>query len=412
MPQPECPPAEPPVRIPLAVDASVVMPCLNEALTVGRCVDKALGALARLGVAGEVVVADNMSTDGSPEIARAHGARVVRVARLGYGSALLGGIAAAQGRFVIIGDADASYDFSALDPFIERLKAGDDLVIGNRFRGGIRPGAMPWLHRYVGNPVLSGILNLFFRTPVGDAHCGLRAFRKDSYARLGLNTTGMEFASEMVVKAALLGLRMSEVPTVLYPDGRDRPPHLRSFRDGWRHLRFLLLMSPRWLFLIPAVCLFLLAVGGVLCSALAGPTLGLHALLLAGPCLVGGHQAFWLWAFAQDKNRPAGAAGHARCCLNRYSLEGALVLGTAAFLAGLVTTAWSLAVGSGAGPASPDVASLRCAVCGAGLMLLGLQTVFNAFFLGVLRLGAAAGGGVLPLQPAQSVRAEGYATAR
>jgi glycosyltransferase involved in cell wall biosynthesis len=234
------------------IELSVVMPCLNEARTVGRCVDKALGALRRLGVSGEVIVADNGSMDGSQELARRHGARVVAVEQRGYGSALRGGIAAARGRYVIMGDADDSYDFSRLEPFLKRLRAGDDLVMGNRFRGGIRPGAMPWLHRYVGNPVLTGILNLFFRTPVGDAHCGLRGFRKDAYNRLGLTSPGMEFASEMIVKARLRQQKMSEVPVVLHPDGRDRPPHLRSFRDGWRHLRFLLLMCPLWRRLIPA----------------------------------------------------------------------------------------------------------------------------------------------------------------
>src|SRR5262245_57450372 len=226
------------------IQVSVVMPCLNEARTVGTCVDKARRELERLGARGEVVIADNGSTDGSQDIAREHGARVVPVTRKGYGAALQGGIAAARGKYVIMGDADDSYDFSRLEPFIEKLYVGNDLVMGNRFKGGIRPGAMPWLHKYVGNPVLTGILNLFFRTPIRDAHCGLRAFRKDSYQELGLTTPGMEFASEMVVKACLKRHDITEVPIVLHPDGRDRPPHLRSFRDGWRHLRFLLLMCP------------------------------------------------------------------------------------------------------------------------------------------------------------------------
>src|SRR5262245_31522790 len=253
-----------------APEVSVVMPCLNEARTVARCVAKARDCLARLGVHGEVVVADNGSNDGSPALARAEGARVVHVPERGYGAALQAGIAAAQGKFIIMGDADDSYDFSALDPFIERLRQGDELVMGNRFKGGIKPGAMPWLHRYVGNPVLSGVLNLFFHTPIGDAHCGLRVFRKDSYERLNLTTPGMEFASEMVVKASLLLQKISEVPIVLHPDGRDRAPHLRSFRDGWRHLRFLLLMCPLWLYLIPATVLF-------------GAGVGLMAWLTPGP---------------------------------------------------------------------------------------------------------------------------------
>ena len=224
------------------LEVSIVMPCLNEVRTVGACVDQAIAALRRLGVHGEVLVADNGSTDGSQAAARDRGATVVDVPSKGYGSALQGGIAAAKGTFVIMGDADASYDFGQMEPFLERLRAGDDLVVGNRFVGGIRPGAMPWLHRYVGNPILTGLLNLLFSTHLGDAHCGLRAFRLDAFRRLGTSTTGMEFASEMIVKASLQKQRIGQVPATLYPDGRDRPPHLRSFRDGWRHLRFLLLM--------------------------------------------------------------------------------------------------------------------------------------------------------------------------
>src|SRR5437762_647577 len=214
-------PCAPPESSAEDIELSVVMPCLNESRTVGRCVDKALNALQTLGVKGEVIVADNGSSDGSPGIARDHGARVVPVERRGYGSALQAGIAAARGRYIIMGDADESYDFSQLEPFVKQLRAGDDLVMGNRFRGGIRPGAMPWLHRYVGNPVLTGILNLFFRSPIRDAHCGLRAFRKDSYDRLGLNSSGMEFASEMVVQSCLHRQKITEVPIVLHPDGRD-----------------------------------------------------------------------------------------------------------------------------------------------------------------------------------------------
>ena len=222
------------------IEVSVVMPCLNEARTVGRCVFKAWRALAVLGIKGEVIVADNGSSDNSALLASEQGARVVSVSQRGYGCALQAGIAAARGTFVIMGDADDSYDFSELKPFVDRLRAGDDLVMGNRFQGGIRPGAMPWHHRYIGNPLLTGILNLLFHTPIKDAHCGLRAFRKAALVKLALSCPGMEFASEMVVKAALDKQRISEVPVVLHPDGRGRRPHLRSFRDGWRHLRFLL----------------------------------------------------------------------------------------------------------------------------------------------------------------------------
>src|SRR2546428_2813355 len=292
---------DPPVRETPAkeLEVSVVMPCLNEARTVGTCVDKARACLDRLHVEGEVVVADNGSNDGSREIAFEHGARVVPVERRGYGSALQAGIAAAKGRFVIMGDADDSYDFSQLDPFIDRLRQGDELVMGNRFKGGIRPGAMPWSHRYVGNPILTGILNLFFRSPIRDAHCGLRGFRKDAYERLGLTTPGMEFASEMVVKASLHGQKISEVPTTLKPDGRDRPPHLRSFRDGWRHLRFLLLMCPLWLYLIPAS--LLMGVGFLLMAWLTpgprefgGVVFDVHTMLLGTLGVLLGYQTLWL----------------------------------------------------------------------------------------------------------------------
>jgi glycosyltransferase involved in cell wall biosynthesis len=240
------------------VELTIVMPCLNEAETLETCIVQATNFLTRHNIDGEVLVADNGSTDGSLQIAAQNGARVINVPERGYGSALRAGIAGAQGKFVAMGDADDSYDFGTLRPFIELLRNGDDLVMGNRFAGGIAPGAMPWLHKYVGNPVLSFIGRLFFKTPIRDFHCGLRAFRRDSIIELDLRTTGMEFASEMVVKASLAGLRVSEVPTTLKKDGRSRPPHLRSFRDGWRHLRFLLLYSPNWLFLYPGLFLTLL----------------------------------------------------------------------------------------------------------------------------------------------------------
>ena len=232
-------------------ELTILMPCLNEAETLGICIEKALSFLARTGIAGEVVIADNGSTDGSQAIAEGLGARVVPVPARGYGSALLGGIEAARGRYVIMGDSDDSYDFSRLELFVEQLRAGYALVMGNRFKGGIMPGAMPALHRYLGNPVLTAIGRLFFRSPCGDFHCGLRGFDREAILALDLQAPGMEFASEMVVKATINRLRMTEVPTILSPDGRSRPPHLRSWRDGWRHLRFLLLFSPRWLFLYP-----------------------------------------------------------------------------------------------------------------------------------------------------------------
>jgi glycosyltransferase involved in cell wall biosynthesis len=256
-------------------ELSVVMPCLNERETVGVCVRKAIAALRSACILGEVIIADNGSTDGSVEIAQAEGARVIHVGEMGYGNALKGGILAAQGQYVLMADSDDSYDFSHIPRFLNQLRAGFDLVMGNRFRGGIAKRAMPPLHRYLGNPVLTGIGRLFFRSPCEDFHCGIRGFRKDSFLRMDIRSTGMEFASEMVVKASLLRMKVSEVPTTLSADGRSHPPHLRSWRDGWRHLRFLLMYSPRWLFLYPGVLLILLGLAGC-------------AWLLPGPRLIHG----------------------------------------------------------------------------------------------------------------------------
>jgi hypothetical protein len=375
------------------IEVSVVMPCLNEARTVGRCVAKAVNELERLGVQGEVVVADNGSTDGSQELAEANGARVVRATRKGYGSALQSGIAAARGRFVIMGDADDSYDFSRLELFIERLRAGDDLVMGNRFRGGIRPGAMPWLHRYVGNPVLTGILNLFFRTPIGDAHCGLRGFRKDAYARLNLTAPGMEFASEMVVRAALQRQKISEVPTVLHKDGRDRPPHLRSFRDGWRHLRLLLLMCPLWLYLIPSG---LLLFGGFGLMAwltpgmrvVGGIGLDVHSMLLGALCVLVGYQTLWLWAHARIYGWTSGLLppGTFSARVFKYlNLERGLIAGVVLFLAGLGLNLWLVFEWYGQDLGALDVrVTFRYVLWGFTALVLGVQTIYGSFFLSML----------------------------
>lgn len=279
-----------------AVELTILMPCLNEAETLAACIRKARGFLSRSGISGEVLIADNGSSDGSQAIAEAEGARVVAVAQRGYGAALRTGIEQARGRYVIMGDADDSYDFANLDAFVAQLRDGADLVMGNRFAGGIAPGAMPWHHRYIGNPVLSFFGRLLFRTPIRDFHCGLRGFSREAILALHLRTTGMEFASEMVVKSAMNRLDMREVPTTLSPDGRSRAPHLRSFRDGWRHLRFLLLFSPRWLFLYPGLLLTL--IGLVVGAALIhGPVrigrinFDVHTFLVAAMCLLIGVQS-------------------------------------------------------------------------------------------------------------------------
>ena len=377
------------------IEVSVVMPCLNEALTVGRCVAKAVAALQKMGVRGEVLVADNGSSDGSPGIAKKHGAWVVHVEQRGYGSALQAGIAAARGRFIIMGDADESYDFSDLYPFVERLRAGDELVMGNRFRGGIRPGAMPWLHRYVGNPILTGILNLFFHSPIRDAHCGLRAFRKDAYNRLNLQAPGMEFASEMVVRACLHGQKISEVPIVLHPDGRDRPPHLRSFRDGWRHLRFLLLMCPRWLYLIPALFLLILGLGVMLWltpgpRVIGGVGFDVHTLLLGSLCAILGSQVLWLWLHAQILSWTSGLIPPDRVSslvFQRFRLERWLVTGVVLLVAGLGINGWLLADWFREGLGAMEVQhTLRIALWGFTAMILGAQTIFGSFFLSMIEM--------------------------
>jgi glycosyltransferase involved in cell wall biosynthesis len=379
-----------------SLELSIVMPCLNEAETVAVCVKKALQFLREKRVVGEVIVADNGSTDGSQKLAEDSGARVVCVPERGYGSALRAGMAAAHGRFLIMGDADDSYDFLELSGFLERLRAGDDLVLGNRFKGGIKPNAMPPLHRFLGNPVLTGIGRLFFKSPVGDFHCGLRGLSKTAFEKLGLQTTGMEFASEMVVKATLLGMRLTEVPTTLSPDGRSRPPHLRSWRDGWRHLRFLLLYSPRWLFLYPGLALIIvgLLLGVWLMPGprkLGGVTLDVHTLLYAALAVIMGVQtvlfALFTKVFAITFGLLPSDPGMERW--NRaFTLEAGLVTGGGMFLAGFASAVWAVMTWSHAsfGPLDPT-RTLRLVIPSIMMIVTGLQIVFGSFFLSVLRLG-------------------------
>jgi glycosyltransferase involved in cell wall biosynthesis len=326
------------------IELTILMPCLNEAETLGVCIAKAADFLARSGIAGEVLIADNGSTDGSQSIARAHGARVVPVVSRGYGAALIGGIEAARGRFVIMGDADDSYDFSRLDAFVGALRAGADLVMGNRFKGGIATGAMPPLHRYLGNPVLSFLGRLFFSIDAGDFHCGLRGFRRDAIAGLHLQTLGMEFASEMVVRAALAGLKIAEVPTTLRKDGRSRPPHLRTWTDGWRHLRFLLLYSPRWLFMYPGLALIGLGVLGA-ALLLPGPlkladglTIDVHTFYVACMGILVGTQSLTFGLLARRYGAAQGflpASPRLESALSRLTLERLLLVALVLLAAGL-----------------------------------------------------------------------------
>ena len=376
-------------------ELSVVMPCLNEHETVGICVRKALKTLRDAGIKGEVIVADNGSTDGSIDLARSEGARVVNVAEKGYGNALSGGIAAARGEFVLMADADDSYNFTHIPAFLEQLHAGADLVMGNRFKGGIEEKAMPPLHRYLGNPVLTGIGRLFFSSPCGDFHCGIRAFRKDSFLRMNIRSTGMEFASEMVVKASLLQMKISEIPTTLSPDGRSRPPHLRTWRDGWRHLRFLLMYSPRWLFLYPGM--LLIAAGLLGCAfLLPGPRtihgvgLDVHTLLYAFVAVLLGFQ---LAAFAVFTKVFAISEGllpedpRLNRALEYVTLETGLGVGGLLVLLGIAGSIFALsgwAVRS-FGPLNPEH-MLRIAMPSVFSLTLGVQIVCSSFFLSILGL--------------------------
>jgi hypothetical protein len=374
-------------------ELTILMPCLNEAATVGRCVEKARGFLRRAGIEGEVVVADNGSDDGSREFALQAGARVIEVAERGYGAALAAGIRAARGRFVIMGDADDSYDFNALEGFVEKLREGYPLVMGNRFRGGIRRGAMPPLHRYLGNPVLSFIGRLLFRTGVGDFHCGLRGFDREAVTSLGMRTPGMEFASELVMKAALARWRIAEVPVTLYPDGRGRAPHLRSWRDGWRHLRLLLLFSPRWLFLYPGLLLLATGVGMTVLLystpvRLFGAGLDIHSMLYASAAALLGMQLCLFALFARVAAQNAGLLPRGKSMdriLALFTLERGLIAGLCTLLAGLV---WSAAAfwqwrEAGFGALDPRVV-MRDTIPASSLMVGGMELMLASFLLSLL----------------------------
>jgi glycosyltransferase involved in cell wall biosynthesis len=376
-------------------ELSIVMPCLNEAETLEVCIRKARGFIEKHGIDGEVVIADNGSTDGSQGLATKCGARVVDVAAKGYGSALMGGIRAARGRFVIMGDADDSYDFVNLMPFVEQLREGHDLVMGNRFRGGIKPNAMPKLHKYLGNPVLTFIGRLLFKSPSGDFHCGLRGFRKDTALELDLRTTGMEFASEMVVKMTLNKKRIAEVPTTLSKDGRSRPPHLRSWHDGWRHLRFLLLYSPRWLFFYPGLAAII--IGLMTCAYLLpspqlinGIRLDVHTLLYGALLLMLGYQSVIFAVFTKVFAISEGLLPEdpkLEKYLSEVSLEKGLIRGGLALLVGIAGSIFAVVNWEmrGFGLLNPSE-TLRVVIPSVTAIALGFQTMLSSLFLGVLRL--------------------------
>jgi glycosyltransferase involved in cell wall biosynthesis len=378
-----------------AIELSVVMPCLNEAETLETCILKAQKAFRDANIAGEVIIADNGSTDGSQEIGERLGAKVARVQARGYGNALMGGIAAASGKYIVMGDADASYDFGHIPRFLEQLRTGSDLVMGNRFKGGIERDAMPALHRYLGNPVLTRLGRLFFGGSCGDFYCGLRGFSKKAYETMGLRTTGMEFATEMVVKATLLQLKVTEVPTTLSPDGRSRPPHLRTWRDGWRTLRFFLLYSPRWLFLYPGLALMLVgfAVGAWLLPEprkVGSVIFDVHTLLYAAIAILLGFQSIAfavftkLFAISEGLHPPDPLLDR----LFRYiNLELGLLVGTGLAILGFGISLYAVHVWGQQHFGPLDMSRTFRVVIPAALSLtLGVQAIFSSFFLSVLGL--------------------------
>jgi glycosyltransferase involved in cell wall biosynthesis len=373
------------------VDVSVVIPCLNEANSLALCVDKAMAAFRKAGLSGEVVVADNGSTDGSIQIAEEHGARVLRVTERGYGAALRAGIAAARGPFIIMGDADDSYDFTDVPRFVEKLREGYDVVMGNRFRGGIKPGAMPPLHKYFGNPGLTALLNTLFHVGIGDSYCGMRGFTRALYDRLDVRSSGMEFALEMIIKSAQIGARITEIPIILWPDKRGRAPHLRSFRDGWRSLRFMLLYAPNWLFFLPGASLMALGLA-IVFWLLPGPraissrvTLDIHTMIFGVIFALMGAQILSIGAFAKvfsyAERFDRGTVSLKRV-LRRVTLETGLLLGGILFLAGLAGCAWVTWhwASNGFGP----LFQVRQILFWSMWLFLGVQVIFASFFLSML----------------------------
>jgi glycosyltransferase involved in cell wall biosynthesis len=377
------------------IELTILMPCLNEAETLEVCIRKALNFLQRHQIAGEVVIGDNGSTDGSQEIAKRLGARVVPVAVRGYGAAIYYGSLEARGKYVIVGDSDDSYDFSDLMPFLSALRGGCDLVMGNRFQGGIKPGAMPWKNRYIGNPILTAIGRLLFDCPSSDFHCGLRGYSMAAFKKMDLQTTGMEFASEMVIKSTLLGLKIVEVPTTLSPDGRSRPPHLRPWRDGWRHLRFMLIYSPRWLFFYPGLLLMLvgLVVGAWLIPGprvIAGIGFDVHTLFYASLAVLIGFQGVMFAVLSKTFAVNAGLVPrtvNSERVEESFSLELGLVIGIVLVLLGLAGSIWGVASWAHDDFGRLDASQVLRVVIPSGLSLaLGAQLMLQSFFFSVLQL--------------------------
>ena len=377
------------------MEISVVMPCLNEAETLERCIIKAKKFIQVHNLAGEVIIGDNGSTDGSQQIAIRNGAKVINVPTKGYGSALIGGIMAAEGKYIVMGDSDDSYDFSNLMPYLTEIRNGNDMVMGNRFRGGIAKGAMPFLHKWLGNPVLSFIGRLFFNSKIGDFHCGLRCFTKAAFLKMDLQTTGMEFATEMIVKAELLGMKIAEVPTTLAKDGRSRPPHLRTWRDGWRHLRFMMLYSPIWLFLYPGLALVIigLVVGGILIITpikIGGVELDINTLIYMGVFVLTGAQAVFFYLLSKtyairEKLLPTDT-NHEKF-LQFFSLESWLLVGIALLLTGIAGSIYAVGYWRDYqyGNLDPRQA-LRIIIPSILSILLGVQVFLSGFFMGILGL--------------------------
>lgn len=376
-------------------ELTILMPCLNEAETLAICIKKAKQFLEESGVNGEIVIADNGSTDGSQKIAEENGARVVNVPEKGYGAALIGGCQGALGKYVIMGDADDSYDFLHLTPFVEKLREGYDLVMGNRFKGGIEPGAMPPLHRYLGNPVLSFIARLFFPCKIGDYHCGLRGYNRESILKLGLVTTGMEYASEMVVKSTLNHLRIAEVPTTLKKDGRSHAPHLRSWSDGWRHLKFLLMHSPNWLFMYPGLILFFL--GLILTIILSfrniqigSVGLGVHTLMYSAAAMMVGTNLVMFSLFVRSYASVTGfipTESKLDKWLEETTTERGVLIGVLLFLVGIAVTIFAFYIWrkNDFGGLSPEN-MMRITIPAMLFIVVGIEMIFGSFFIGILHI--------------------------